>query len=108
MATNAKETAKQEATNGSKVFFEHVIEKNKEPTDKIMLGVYDGNSPEWRDTYRKQTEALKKYLGANRGYEYSRDIGVMPYIENIAKVQCGVSVKDRWNPMDIVNFGEEK
>ena len=37
MATNAKETAKQE--NGSRVFFEHVIEKNKEPTDKMMLGV---------------------------------------------------------------------
>ena len=26
----------------------------------------------------------------------------MPYIENIAKTDCGVSVKDRWNPMDIV------
>lgn len=100
MATNAKETAKQE--NGSRVFFEHVIEKGKEPTDKLMLGVYDGYSPEWRNTYRKQTEALKKYLGSNRGYEYSRDSGVMPYIENIAKVKCGVSVKDRWNPMDIV------
>ena len=29
MATNARETAKQE--NGSRVFFESVIEKNKEP-----------------------------------------------------------------------------
>jgi len=26
----------------------------------------------------------------------------MPYIEGIAKKECGVSVKDRWNPMDIV------
>ena len=26
----------------------------------------------------------------------------MPYIERIAKEDCGVSVKDRWNPMDIV------
>ena len=26
----------------------------------------------------------------------------MPLIENIAKNRCGVSVKDRWNPMDIV------
>ena len=106
MATNAKETAKQE--NGSKVFFEHVIEKGREPTDKMMLDVYDGYSPEWRDTYRKQTEALKKYLGSNRGYEYSRDSGVMPYIENIAKVKCGVSVKDRWNPMDIVLVKKNK
>lgn len=100
MATDARETAKQE--NGSRVFFEHVIEKGKEPTDKMMLSIYDGYSPEWRDTYRKQTEALKKYLGANKGYEYSRDSGIMPYIENIAKKECGVSVKDRWNPMDIV------
>ena len=100
MATDARETAKQE--NGSRVFFEHVIEKGKEPTDKMMLSIYDGYSPEWRDTYRKQTEALKKYLGANKGYEYSRDSGIMPYIEDIAKKECGVSVKDRWNPMDIV------
>ena len=100
MATDARETAKQE--NGSRVFFEHVIEKGKEPTDKMMIGIYDGYSPEWRDTYRKQTAALKKYLGSNRGYEYSRDNGIMPYIEEIAKKECGVSVKDRWNPMDIV------
>ena len=100
MATDARETAKQE--NGSRVFFEHVIEKGKEPTDKMMISIYDGYSPEWRDTYRKQTAALKKYLGSNRGYEYSRDSGIMPYIEDIAKKECGVSVKDRWNPMDIV------
>ena len=100
MATDAKETAKQE--NGSRVFFEHVIEKGTEPTDKMMLSVYDGYGPEWKDTYRKQTAALKKYLGSNKGYEYSRDNGIMPYIEEIAKKECGVSVKDRWNPMDIV------
>ena len=85
MATDARETAKQE--NGSRIFFEHVIEKGKEPTDKMMLSVYDGYGPEWRDTYRKQTAALKKYLGVNRGYEYSRDSGIMPYIEKIAKIE---------------------
>ena len=106
MATDAKETAKQE--NGSRVFFEHVIEKGKEPTDKMMLSIYDGYGPEWRDTYRKQTAALKKYLGVNRGYEYSRDSGIMPYIEKIAKIECGVSVKDRWNPMDIVLVKKSK
>lgn len=100
MATSATETAKQE--NGSRVFFESVIEKGKEPTDKEMLKVYDGYNLEWKETYRKQTAALKKYLGSNKGYEYSRDSGVMPFIEGIAKNNCGVSVKDRWNPMDIV------
>ena len=100
MATNAKETAKQE--NGSRYFFESVIERGKEPTDAEMKKIYDGYGPEWKDTYRKQTEALKKFLGSSKGYEYSRDRGIMPYIEDIAKKQCGVSVKDRWNPMDIV------
>jgi hypothetical protein len=100
MATSATETAKQE--NGSKVFFESVIETGKEPSDAVMLKVYDGYNVEWKETYRKQTAALKKFLGSNSGYEYSRDTGIMPYIEGIAKKECGVSVKDRWNPMDIV------
>ncbi len=100
MATNARETAKQE--NGSRVFFESVIEKNKEPSDRDMFKIYDGYGPDWREIYRKQSSALKKFLGSSRGYEYSRDKGIMPYLEDIAKKQCGVSVKDRWNPMDIV------
>lgn len=100
MATSATETAKQE--NGSRVFFESVIEKGKEPSDSEMLKVYDGYNFEWKDTYRKQVAALKSFLKSNKGYEYSRDSGIMPFIENIAKQNCGVSVKDRWNPMDIV------
>ena len=100
MATNAAETAKQE--NGSKFFFQSVIEKNKEPSDKDMLKIYDGYNLEWKTIYRKQTVALKNFLGTKKGYEYSRDTGIMPYIEDIAKKRCGVSVKDRWDPMDVV------
>lgn len=100
MATSAIETAKQE--NGSRVFFEYVIEKNQEPPDSVMKKIYDGYNFEWKETYRKQAKALKSFLGSKRGYEYSRDSGIMPYIEEIAKRECGVSVKDRWNPMDIV------
>jgi len=100
MATNAIETAKQE--NGSRVFFEHYIETGKEPSDKLMLSVYDGYNTEWKSTYLKQAIALKNFLGSKKGYEYSRDSGIMPFLENIAKRDCGVSVKDRWNPMDIV------
>ena len=100
MATNAIETAKQE--NGSRVFFESVIETGKEPSDKEMYKIYDGYGPDWKETYRKQVAALKKFLGSNRGYEYSRDSGIMPFLEDIAKKEGGVSVKDRWNPMDIV------
>ena len=100
MATSAKETAKQE--NGSRVFFESVIEKGKEPPDKEMFKVYDNYSLEWKLIYRKQVAAVKKYIKSEKGYEYSRDTGIMPFIENIAKNDCGVSVKDRWDPMDIV------
>ena len=100
MATSAVETAKQE--NGSRVFMESVIENNKEPSSAEMREVYDGFDPSWRVIYEKQTKALQKFLGIRKGYIYSRDEGIMPMIENIAKSECGVSVKDRWNPMDIV------
>lgn len=100
MATSAIETTKQE--NGSRVFLESVIEKGKEPSDKEMLKVYDGYDDEWKETYRKQVKAVKGYIGSRKGYFYSRDKGIMPYIENIAKKKAGVSVKDRWDPMDIV------
>ena len=100
MATSAVETAKQE--NGSKVFMESVIENNQEPSSYEMRQVYDGFDPSWRVIYEKQTTALKKFLGIRKGYIYSRDKGIMPMIEDIARTECGVSVKDRWNPMDIV------
>ena len=100
MATSAIETAKQE--NGSRIFFESVIENNKEPSAKEMLKVYDGYNLQWKITYRKQVAAVKEYIDNEKGYEYSRDSGTMPFIENIAKTDCGISVKDRWNPMDII------
>ena len=100
MATSATETAKQE--NGSRVFLESVIENNKEPSYKELQSVYDGYSLQWKITYRKQADAVKGFLKNQKGYVYSRDNGIMPFIEDIAKKECGVSVKDRWNPMDIV------
>jgi len=100
MATSATETAKQE--NGSRIFLESVIEKGVEPSDKEMIKVYDDYNLEWKMTYRKQVDAVKRYIKAEKGYEYSRDKGIMPYIEKIAFDNCGVSNKDRWNPMDIV------
>ena len=77
MATSAIETAKQE--NGSRVFFESVIEKNKEPSTKEVQNVYGGYNLEWKLTYEKQTAALQGFLG-QKGYVYSRDYGIMPFI----------------------------
>ena len=106
MATNAQETANQE--NGSRVFFESVIEKGVEPSATEMFKVYDGYNSEWKETYRKQVAAVKSYIKGEKGYEYSRDKGIMPYIEEIVKNDCGVSVKDRWDPMDIVMVKKNK
>ena len=102
MAGDAKETAKQE--NGSRVFFEAYIEKGIKDYAKLLPIVkkeYPNVNSEWMSSYEKQAVALKKYLGSQKGYLYSRDNGFMPYIEGIAKSKCGVSVKDRWNPADI-------
>jgi hypothetical protein len=105
MAGNAIETAKQE--NGSRVYFELVIEKNKNPEkdfvelSKAVKKVYPNVNNEWMESYAKQAKALKKYIGQQKGYEYSRDSGFMPWIEGIAKSKCGVSIKDRWDPADI-------
>lgn len=102
MATDAKETEKQE--NGSRVYFEAYIEKNLRDYVKLselVKKVYPNVSNDWMESFRKQAEALHGYLKNNRGYTYSRDKGFMPFIEEIAKKRCGVTVKDRWNPADI-------
>lgn len=112
MAGNAIETAKQE--NGSRVYFEMIIEQNKDPVknfdelSKTVGKVYPNVNKEWMDSYSKQAIALKKYIKNNKGYEYSRDEGFMPFIETIAKTKCGVSVKDRWNPADIYMVKKQK
>lgn len=100
MATSAVETAKQE--NGSRFYLQHVIENNREPTYAEMIKIYDGYNQSWRRTYEKQANGIKGYIKGEKGYEYSRDSGIMPFLEEIARNDCGVSVKDRWNPMDIV------
>ena len=100
MATDARETKKQE--NGSKLAFQYVIEFNKFPQIKDFEKVYPDMPAQWLDIYKAQSEAIKKYLGNTKGYNYSRDTGIMPFMEKLASSKLGVSVKDRWNPMDIV------
>lgn len=111
MAGNAIETAKQE--NGSKVYFQKIVESTKVPTEAEMLEVVVKVYPDlaknpslreiWMSTYAKQATALVNYLGNNKGYNYSRDEddGFMMFIEDIAKNRCGVKTKDNWDPADI-------
>ena len=96
---NALETAKQE--NASRVYFESWIEKGREPPFKAIETVYPNVDDEWMDAFKAQAIILKKWLGNNRGYEYSRDSGIMPFVEGLAKKYAGVVTKDNWNPADI-------
>ena len=108
MATDAKETKKQE--NGSKLAFEFAIEQNKFPTVSDFETVYPNMPAYWMDIYKLQSQAIKKYLANRKGYNYSRDetSGIMFFMEQIASKKMGVSVKDRWNPMDIVMVSRAK
>jgi hypothetical protein len=111
MAGNAIETAKQE--NGSKVYYRLVVENSKVPPESALFAEVVKVYPDlakniqlrevWMSTYAKQAEALSKYLGKNKGYNYSRDEsnGFMSYIEGLAKTRCGVKTKDNWDPADI-------
>jgi|TARA_B110000438_G_C15768580_1_gene630785 hypothetical protein len=103
---NAAETAKQE--NATRLVCEHFIEKGKMPTAKVISAVYSAYDDGWAKTFEMQASALKSWLGNKKGYEYSRDIGIMPYVEGIALSKCGVSTKDSWNPADIYIVKKDK
>ena len=97
---SAIDTKMQE--NGSRVFFEQLIEDGKEPSIPFIEDKAYPNMPAiWYQYYQLQGKAIKKYLGNQKGYNYSRDTGIMPILEKAAK-DMGVSTKDNWNPMDIV------
>ena len=99
MAT-AKDTQMQE--NGSRVFFEQLIEKGKEPSVSFVeKNAYPNMPAIWYQYFQLQGKAIKNYLGNQKGYVYSRDKGIMPFLEKAAK-DMGVTTKDNWNPMDIV------
>jgi len=107
MASDAIVTAQQESA--SAFTFKRYIENNRMPTLAEIKKIYPKVNAKWMQTFEEQAKVLKKYLGTNRGYNYSRNKGIMSFIENIAKSQCGVeggsrifATKDTWNPMDIV------
>lgn len=96
--TDAVETAKQE--NATRLYCEFYIEKNKFPTMKQLKEVYENADEDWVMTFEAQAKLMKSYL-KGKGYEWSRDEGIMPFVESVAKNKCGVATKDSWNPADI-------
>ena len=105
---DASATAKQE--NATRFFCEKFIETGRPPPIVEVSKIYPDVDEEWEDTFSKQAVSLKKWLQGNKGYNYSRDTGIMPIVENIALQKCGVRAKDNWNPADIyiVKKVEEK
>jgi hypothetical protein len=95
---DAKTTAMQE--NCTRLFCEVYNETGKFPDDESIKKIYPNYDDFWYETFKMQAIAIKKFLN-NKGYEFSRDDGIMPYLENIAKTKCGVKTKDNWNPADI-------
>ena len=96
---NAADTAMQE--NATRFVCEQFIDGRGMPTGDLIAKIYPKYDDAWHTTFEMQASSLKKWLGSNRGYEYSRDKGIMPYLEGIAINKCGVSTKDSWNPADI-------
>ena len=99
---SAVTTAQQE--NATLAYCRALIENGKPPSFGEMQSIYPAVDDEWFDSFDATAKALKKWLGNQKGYLYSRDEknGMMPFLEKIAKDCCGVTTKDNWNPMDIV------
>lgn len=104
--TSAVDTKMQE--NGSLLYFQHYIETGKFPSDKEIRKIYPKATDDWITSFETQSVKLKEYLGAQKNYNYSRDDGIMPFIENLAKQHCGVSTIDNWNPADVYIVKKDK
>jgi hypothetical protein len=105
---DASATAKQE--NATRFVCEKFIETGRMPAVVDISKIYPDVDDEWEETFAKQASSLKKWLSGKKKYNYSRDTGIMPIVENIALQKCGVRTKDNWNPADIyiVKQTEEK
>lgn len=97
--SSAIETAMQE--NATLFCCEQVIEKKGMPTGDKIAEIYPDYDDSWHNTFKMSSSALKQWLKSERGYEYSRDKGFMPFLEKLVMGKMGVSTIDNWNPADI-------
>ena len=103
MALDAVETKKQE--NCSRLFFEAYIETGKKLTMQQLKKTYPEINAKWYNTFDMQAITMKSWLQNKKykkGFNYSRDDGIMPFLVDISSKHCGVRNKDSWNTMDIV------
>lgn len=103
---SAASTAAQE--NCTKLFFECYFEHNRWPTNEEILKVYPECDEEWLAVFKKQAEVFKdEFLKNEKGYTYSRDKGIMPFIMKGIKAFFS-GAKDSWNPGDIYMIKKAK
>jgi hypothetical protein len=95
---SAVETAQQE--NTTRLYCQTYMDTSKFPTVAEIKKIYPKVNDEWFATFEAQAIAITKWIGST-GYEFSRDDGIMPHVEDIALKKCGVATKDSWNPADI-------
>ena len=103
MALDAVETKKQE--NCSRLFFEAYIEMGRKLTMEELKKTYPEINAKWYNTFDMQAVAMKNWLQTKKhkkGFNYSRDDDIMPFLVKISSEHCGVRNKDSWNTMDIV------
>ena len=100
------DTADQE--NATKFVCESLIEKGSFPKFEDVQRIHSNVDDDWIDSYQASALQLKDHLGSNKGYEYSRDDGIMPYLQKQAKICGKVTNSDAWNPMDIVLIRKSK
>lgn len=102
---SAVETAQQE--NATRLYCEVYMATKKFPKNSDLIAVYPKADDDWIATFEAQAIAITKWIGGT-GYEFSRDDGIMPHVEDIALKKCGVRTKDSWNPADIYAVKKSK
>jgi hypothetical protein len=103
--TDATATAKQE--NATRLYCQTYMDTKKFPTAVATKKVYPEVDDAWYATFEAQAISIVKWIKAG-GYEFSRDDGIMPFLEDIAIKKCGVRTKDSWNPADIYAVRKSK
>ena len=98
VGTDAVETAMQE--NCTRLYCESYMKNRKFPKQSEVLEIYPGVSELWTKTFENQAKSIISWIG-KKGYVFSRNDGIMEYLEDIANKKCGVRTKDSWNPADI-------
>ena len=110
-APDAKTTAMQEA--GSKYVFEYALKNKKNGWNtlskfmsdkKFMDGlrkIYPDVDSDWLDAYWKQHKKILELFSSSKINKFDHTGGFMEFVNDLIRVNFGISKKDTWNPADL-------